>query len=159
MKRILETGVLTTGAFVVPRRLESGKWGWVVTSFEDDTYFLGDLCNSVKATPAEKIGQLFKIQDIYAFTDLFGLEKYSNNPAGKNKYLFGPAKKEYVQSLIKKDPLRIWTLVKINKEYSIRCGMLLEDVIGYLITTEERIDDSFKPIPCTVTELFDKEIL
>ena len=37
--------VFSTGCQLIPYKLYNGKWGWVVSSFEDGTYFDGEEVN------------------------------------------------------------------------------------------------------------------
>jgi hypothetical protein len=37
--------VYTTGAALIPKKMPSGNWVWIVDSFEDDTYYDGECLN------------------------------------------------------------------------------------------------------------------
>lgn len=44
MENLLKSGerLFTCGCFIVPRKLEDGRWAWVVDEFEGDTYLDGE---------------------------------------------------------------------------------------------------------------------
>lgn len=44
MENLLKSGerLFTCGCFIVPRKLEDGRWAWVVDAFEDVTFLNGD---------------------------------------------------------------------------------------------------------------------
>lgn len=36
------TIAFTTGAHIIPQKLANGKWAWVVSSFEEETFYDGE---------------------------------------------------------------------------------------------------------------------
>ena len=48
------TLIYATGVFLKPMQLPSGKWVWVATSFEEDSYYCGDLVDPITIADTEK---------------------------------------------------------------------------------------------------------
>ena len=38
---VKRNGIYTTGAYLVPRKMEEGWWCWIVAGFEDDSFEVG----------------------------------------------------------------------------------------------------------------------
>ena len=56
--------IFTTGAHIEPRMLANGRWAWVVTQFEDDTFKDGPILD----TPRGDLGQ----DDYHAHAEQWG---------------------------------------------------------------------------------------
>lgn len=72
--------VFATGCYLIPFKLNNGKWGWVVSSFEDGTYFDGEEVNVNGVwsdNPTDLVGEPYDIDpdDEAQDWDTFGDKK------------------------------------------------------------------------------------
>lgn len=64
-QRPTDVYVFTTGCTLIPYKLSNGKWGWVVSSFEDGTYFDGVEVNVESLwsdNPTDLVGESYDME-------------------------------------------------------------------------------------------------
>ncbi len=141
--------VFTTGAHLVPTLIDD-KWVWVVSGFQDETYFDGAVADAI-VTSSDTAQGLFHIEYTFEhFVNLFEPIKGFTEDTPNNMLHVGTPHSEYLFDTFNKDklykmflnrdeifPYQIWHVERIQGEVTIELNfsnVISKNNIGFMLT-------------------------